>query len=77
MWIAIGLGVLLLLILSVPAGPKCPQCEKHFTSNFKAVATRMDVDKTVALEFNHCFYCKHKWDIKEDGKPVDEHGNYI
>lgn len=71
----LGLLVLALVIFSIPSGPKCPECEKHFTIDFKGKATRTDNEKRVVLEFKHCYYCKHKWDLKEDGIAIDEFGN--
>lgn len=72
-----GALLLLLLVLAIPSGHKCPKCEKHFTRHFKADATRVDSQKQIKLEFSHCFYCQHKWNITEDGKAIDENGNLL
>lgn len=69
--------MLALLLFSIPAGEKCPKCNKYFTSHYTALAKKLDSDKTVELQFHHCHYCHNKFGITENGLPIDENGNYI
>lgn len=77
LWVAGGLFLLLLLLFSIPAGEQCPKCEKYYTSHYKLNATRNSDQAPVVLELEHCHYCHYKWNITENGRPVDSQGNYI
>ena len=65
--VVIALAIFALVLFSIPAGDKCPQCEKYYTSNYNALAKRIDTEKSVQIKFSHCHFCHNKWNITEDG----------
>lgn len=77
MIVTIILVALFIGICFIPSGAKCPECGSHATSPIKALAIKQTDNKQVILQFDNCFKCHNKFNLIEDGKPVDANGNYL